>query len=148
MSARHLIAAILAVASTLLTSPIPLHAQGPTAEDVQRLSALAEIRASVIRAIGAEAQTVDVSLTGKTITVTRINSNMNRSTHAGRDNEAKAIADIVSEAIRGKPEFKNLIAIRVQYEIHSTVLNRTSTLVVDRVEFRADPNGVFQFHRT
>ena len=62
--------------------------------------------------------------------ITRVNSNMNNATHGGRDNEATAIAGVVSKAIVGKPEFKRIIKI------------------IDTIEYRADPRGNFQFHKT
>ena len=68
---------------------------------------------------------------------------MNQPTE-GRNNEATAIASLVSKTIADKSEFKNIITIRVQY------LSRagTSTKLIDAVEFRKDANGVFQAHMT
>ena len=148
MLRRWLIAGIVALFLMPIQSTLTMHAQGPTTEDVKRLSVLVDIRESVIRSIGAAPETVDVSMAGKALTVARINSNMNRSGHAGRDNEAKAIARIVSEWISGKPEFGGLIAIRVQYEMRSAIFRRTHILVVDTVNFRAGPDGRFQFDQT
>jgi hypothetical protein len=148
MIGRRLIVAVLTVVTMALQSTALVRAQGPTAEDVRKLSALVDMRQSLMRTIGAPAETVDVSVTGKILTVARINSNMNRSTHAGRDNEAKAIAAIVSERISGQPELGGLVGIRVQYEMRSTILGKTHILVVDSVDFRAGPDGRFQFHQT
>jgi len=92
MLRRWLIAGIVALFSMPIQFTLTMHAQGPTTEDVKRLSVLVDIRESVIRSIGGAPETVDVSMAGKVLTVARINSNINRSSHAGRDNEAKAIA--------------------------------------------------------
>jgi hypothetical protein len=148
MVGRRLAVAALSVITIALHSTALVRAQGPTVEDVRKLSTLVDIRQSVIRTTGAPAETVDISVTGKVLTVARINSNMNRSTHAGRDNEAKAIAAVVSERITGQPEFSSLVAIRVQYEMRSTILGKAHILVVDAVDFRASPEGRFQFHQT
>ena len=85
-------------------------------------------------------------MAGNLLIILRVNSNMNESTHAARDNEATAIASVVSKAISGKPKFSDVHTIRVQYAIRS-VPGRDSS-VVDAVDFRKDPQGVFQFHRT
>ena len=148
MLRRWLIAAVVALISIPTQSTLTVHAQGPTTEDVKRLSVLVDIRESVIRSIGAAPETVDVSMTDKALTVARINSKLNRSSHAGRDNEAKAIARIVSEWTSGKSEFRGLVAIRVQYEMRSTLFRKTHILVVDTVAFRAGPDGRFQFGQT
>ena len=70
---------------------------------------------------------------------------MNQSTHAGRDNEATAIAAVVSNAISGKPEFSKLVAIWVRYIIRPRPGGPSKN--IDSVEFREDPNGVFRFHQ-
>ena len=70
---------------------------------------------------------------------------MNEATHAGRDNEATAIASIVSMAVKGKPEFDNLVALRVDYVVGSA---GEASKVINSVEFREDPTGAFRFHRT
>ena len=64
--------------------------------------------------------------------------------HAGRDNEATAIVSIVSKEVSGKPEFKNVIAIRVQYLTRSDLSGGDK--VIDAVEFRKDTTRAFEFH--
>ena len=95
---------------------------------------------------GAQNETVEVTIKGNVLTVWRPNSNMNQSTHAGRDNEAMAIATVVSNAIVGKPEFSRLVAIWVRYVVRSRPGGPSKN--VDSIEFREDPNGVFRFHQT
>jgi hypothetical protein len=92
-----------------------VHAQTSTAQQAPRLSVFADIRSSTIRAVGAQIETVEVTAGGAILTVLRVNSNLNESTHAGRDNEANVIASIVAKAISDNPEFQNLTTIRVQY---------------------------------
>ena len=122
-----------------------IYAQVSISQDAQQSAVVTEIQTSIVRAIGAQDKTVEVSVSDKFLTVARANSNINQATHGGRDNEAIAIASIVSKAIADKPEFKNIIAIRVQYLIRE---GSVDSKVIDTVEFRKDQNGVFQHHRT
>ena len=145
MSRLHVIAVFVAIVFSF-AYPIRPHAQALSTPDVQKSSILANMRASITRAIGAEDQTVEITMAGNFLIVLRVNSNMNESTHGARDNEATAIASVVSKAISGKSEFSDVHTIRVQYTIRP-VPGRDSS-VVDAVDFRKDPQGVFQFHRT
>src|SRR5579859_4615551 len=132
------------VAAFCVQSGVALRAQVSTSQEAQR-AVLDGLRTSIIRSIGAQAPTVEIAVSDKVFTVLRVNSNMNRSTHAGRDNEAAAIATIVSEAIVGKHEFDSLVTLRVDYLDRST---SGESKVIDSVEFREDSAGRFRFHRT
>ncbi len=110
----HLVILLAGLALGPLSNP-SVHAQAPSQSEAVQPSSLVEIQRSIVRAIGAQDQTVEISATRTAFTVSRVNSNMNDSTHAGRDNEATAIAGIVSKAIAGRPEFNKLITLRVQY---------------------------------
>ena len=129
----------LAACSMLLLA-LSVHAQTiPT-----QSASVESIRISIVRAIGAQNNTVEISIEKNIFTVSRVNSSMNESSHGGRNNEASAIASIVSKAITDRSEFKDILAIRVQY------LSRAETRakVIDTVEFRKDVNGVFHAHVT
>lgn len=139
----NIVAAVLSF-PLLAQSACILHALEDPYHHIQQ-SVLADVRAAVARAIGAQDQTVEITVTDKVLIVLRVNSNMNGSTHAGRDNEANAIASIVSKAISGKAEFDNLVALRVDYVARS---GADDGKVIDSVEFREDPKGAFRFHRT
>jgi hypothetical protein len=107
---------------------------------------LRELRATIVQTIGAQPESVEIVVSGSTFTVLRVNSNMNEATHAGRDNEANVVGQIVSKAVAGSPAFKKFHTIRVQYVTRS---KPGATLkVVDTVEFRKSPSGSFQFHAT
>ena len=139
----NIIAAALAV--SLLAQPAYiLHAREDLYHHVQQ-SLLADVRAAIVRSIGAQDETVEITVTDKVLIVSRVNSNMNDSTHIGRDNEATAVAAIVSAEISGKPEFDNLVALRVDYVARAV---DGGSKVVDSTEFREDPKGAFRFHRT
>jgi hypothetical protein len=130
----------------LTSSNSLLHAQVSQTQSTQQSAVLADIQKSVIRTIGAQENTTEVAVMGNILIITRVNSNMNNATHGGRDNEATAIAGVVSKAIVGKPEFNSIISLRVQY-LAREAGDKTGN-VIDTIEFRADPSGKFQFHKT
>jgi hypothetical protein len=139
----NIIATALAV-PLLAQSVCILHANEDPYHHVQQ-SVLADIRAAIARSIGAQDETVEIAVTDKVLIVMRVNSNMNESTHIGRDNEAAAIAAIVSKAISGKPDFDNVVTLRVDYVARAV---GGDSNVIDSVEFREGPKGDFRFHRT
>lgn len=130
----------------LTSSNSHLHAQVSQTQSTQQSAVLSDVQKSVIRTIGAQENTVEAAVMGNILIITRVNSNMNNATHGGRDNEATAIADVVSKAIAGKPEFSAIISLRVQY-LAREAGDKTGK-VIDTIEFRADPSGKFQFHKT
>jgi hypothetical protein len=103
----------------------------------------ADLKDKIIRTIGAQPDTVEIVVAANIVTVLRVNSNMNQSSHGGRDNEANAIAPLVSQAIAAAP-LKNINTIRVQYVARSASADK----VVDTVDFRKTPAGTFEFHKT
>ncbi len=104
------------------------------------------IEASIVKAIGAEAKTVEITSNGGTLLVARVNSNMNGSTHEGRNNEAKVIASLVAKRFGSDTKLGNVSTIRVEYSNRSAP--STKSIIVDSVEFRKGPDGVFDFHQT
>jgi hypothetical protein len=122
-------------------------AQTPSSgNDRQRTAILANIKKSVIQTIGAQETAVEVMISGNILTVARVNSNLNDANHGARNNEAIAIAPVVTKAIEDNPEFKTVHTIRVQYLVRRKVGKKGK--VLDTVDFRKDPNGKFQFHET
>jgi hypothetical protein len=136
---QHLAAMSIVVLSCLVLPGAGVQAQSPTTQSAPG-PVLADLKASIVRAIGAQEATVEIAVTDNILVISRVNSNMNESTHAGRDNEATAIASVVSKGLSGKTEFKDLITLRVQYS--------GDAKIIDTVEFRKDPSGAFLFHRT
>ena len=122
-------------------------AQTPSSgNDVQRTAILENIKKFVIQTIGAQETTVEVTISGNILIVARVNSKLNDTTHGGRNNEAIAIAPVVTKAIEGNPQFKTVHTIRVQYLVRRKVGEKGK--VLDTVDFRKDPNGKFHFHET
>ena len=130
----------------LTSSNSLLHAQVSQTQSTQQSAVLADIQKSVIRTIGAQENTVEVAVIGNILMITRVNRNMNNATHGGRDNEATAIAGVVSKAMVGKPDFNSIISLRVQY-LAREAGDKTGK-AIDTIEFRADLSGKFQFHKT
>ena len=105
-----------------------------------------EIRLAVVQNIGAEDKTVEVLATRYIVTVSRVNSTMNNTTHQGFNDEASAIASVVSRAIANKSQYEKVHTIRVQYLSRSE--RRSKNVIIDSVEFRKNQKGVFELHTT
>jgi hypothetical protein len=142
--AKHILAFSLVCGVLLIADQTVAPAQ--TAPSAARADTLGNIQAAVSRAIGAQVKTVEVTTNGDVLVVARVNSNMNASTHEGRNNEAKEIASIVARSIGDKSKFRTVSTIRVDYMIRATIT--PTSKVVDSVEFRKGPDGVFDFHQT
>ena len=112
-------------------------AQTPSSgDDRQRTAILENIKKSVIQKVGAQEKTVEVAISGNILTVARVNSNLNDATHGARNNEAIAIAPVVTKAIEDGPEFKTIHTIRVQYLVRRKLGEKGK--VLDTVDFRKD----------
>lgn len=112
----------------------------------QQPGSSARIEKSIAQAIGAEATSVKVTVGSSIVLVFRINSNMNNSTHEGRNNESKVIGLLVAKEIAGIPTFRSTTTIRVDYLVRSST--KAKDEIVDSVEFRKGPDGVFDFHQS
>ena len=95
-------------------------APAQTNPSAARADTLGNIQAAVNKAIGAQVKTVEVTTSGGVLVVARVNSNMNASTHDGRNNEAKVIASIVAKSIGDESKFRTVSTIRVDYIIRAT----------------------------
>ena len=146
MNRRSLVMTAILLVTVLAQSSSTVQAQAASSQVGMQNGQLSEMKAAILRATGAKEPTVQLRVAGSVLTVARINSNLNELTHAGRDNEARAIVGAVSHLIIGKSEFKSLTTIRVEYVLRSVIGGANK--VIDAIEFREDPNGLFQFHRT
>ena len=133
------LAAIAASFFAICSSQTLLGAQ--TAE-----TSLQSVRASIVKAIGASDATVDVKVVSNIFVVSRINTVLNQANHSARDSEASLIATIAAKTIADKPEFKNIHTIRVLYV--ARLKSGRYEKIIDTVDFRKDPSGVFHFHTT
>jgi hypothetical protein len=118
----------------------------PATSTAKQVDTLGTIQTSIVKTIGADTKTVHVTSNGSILVVARVNSPMNDTTHEGRNNEAKVIAALAAKEIGGEPKFAKVSTIRVEYSAHSAP--GTKSKLVDSVEFRKGPDGVFDFHQT
>ena len=112
----------------------------------QQLADQPAIKDAIAKAIGAEAAIVQLHATSNVLRVMLVNGKMNDAPAAGRENEASAIRSIVSQAIAGKPGFKRIVAIRVEYLALSH--QNAKPKIVDLIEFQKDASGSFRRHVT
>lgn len=89
----------------------------------------------------------ELSGTSVVLTVVRVNSSMNASTHQGRNNEATAIAlAIAAEFTRRGAQYSRVQSISVDYvERAGTPAHDT---LIDRIDFRKNAAGKFELHIT
>ena len=136
-----LIVSMLVGLTLMFASSAPISAQPPLTQSQDAL--LGSIRDALNKAIALDG-TVEVSLMGNVLNVSRVNSSLNKTGHSPRTTEAARIGPIVSEVISGKADANNIRTIRVQYLARS----KTAAKIVDIVDFRKDARGSFQFHAT
>jgi hypothetical protein len=118
-------------------------AQTTIVEDAATTEAM---RQAIIKKTGAQAETVAVAASRNVVTISRVNSNINNSTHQGFNDEASAIASIVLQEISNKAQYQKVHTIRVQYVKRSDTKSKIKT--IDSVEFRKNAKGVFELHST
>ena len=136
-----LIVSMLFGLTLMFASSAPISAQPPLTQSQDAL--LGSIRDALNKAIALDG-TVEVSMKGNVLNVSRVNSSLNKTGHSPRTTEAARIGPIVSEVISGKADANNIHTIRVQYLARSNM----GAKVVDSIDFRKDPSGSFQFHAT
>ncbi len=107
---------------------------------------LQSIRAAIIQATGVPDASLDLRIAGKTFVVSRINSALNQVNHSARDGEASRIATVVAKAIGDGVSYKDIHTIRVLYV--ATLKPGGQQKILDTIDFRKDPSGVFHFHTT
>ncbi|UFZ07807.1 hypothetical protein LQG66_16520 [Bradyrhizobium ontarionense] len=134
----------------LLVMVGPTVAAAQSAPAVVAADQLGNIQTAINKAIGAQAKTIEITTDGNVLVVARVNSNMNASTHEGRNNEAKTIAAIVAGSIGGSSGYGTMSTIRVDYMTRAKASSKAASRakIVDRVEFRKGPDSVFDFHQT
>jgi hypothetical protein len=109
-------------------------------------TSLQSVRTAIVQAIAASDPTLDVKVMGNIFVVSRINTDLNQANHSARDSEASRIATVAAKTIADKPEFKNIHTIRVLYV--ASLKSGRYEKIIDTVDFRKDPSGVFHFHTT
>ncbi len=109
-------------------------------------SSLQSIRAAIIQATGVPDSSLDLKVAGKIFVVSRINSALNQVNHSARDGEASRIATVVAKTIDDGVSYKDIHTIRVLYV--ATLKPGGQKKIIDAIDFRKDPTGLFHFHAT
>lgn len=112
----------------------------------QQTKFLDDMQSSVSKSIGAQDKTVEITLTDTVLTVLRVKSNQNVSSHEDRNKEATSIAGVASKALGTDPTSASVHTIRVQYLTRDSLNPRGK--VIDAVEFRRNTKGAFEIHVT
>lgn len=130
----------LFIACSLLAGPYCALVSAQTPESQAR------IEASVTQSIAAPENTVEMSLESNVLTIRRVNSAMNGSTHQGYMSEARAVALSVTSTIKDDPDYSKIVSIRVDYIYRTGVPSHDK--IMDSVEFRKNSKGSFDLHLT
>jgi hypothetical protein len=104
------------------------------------------VRKLVALDIGAQEDSIEIVKKGKVLTITRINSSLNESSHQNRNEEAASIMAVVVKAIADVAEYNSLYSIAVHYTSRTNASSKTS--VFDTIEFRKNQKGEFEIHLT
>jgi len=112
--------------------------------ETPRSAFLDSIQSSIIKTIAAEDNTVEITLTDSVLTVLRVNSNQNASSHGGRNNEAASIAAVSAKALETDEASASVHTIYVKYV--RRVSSHPEGKVIDTVEFRKNSTGAFEIH--
>lgn len=105
------------------------------------------MRGIAARSVGMPERTFEVTSGGTVITVLRVNSTMNASSHQGRNNEATEIANAISgEFNRKAARYGDIQSISVDYVERSAT--QTKDILIDRIDFRKNAAGNFELHIT
>ena len=113
-------------------------------QQTQSSGALGGVKSAITSVTGYDASALEVAATGSQLMIKVINSPLAGRSAVERESEAQRIASAVSASIAGKPEFASLNGIHVDYVVRNS--DGGGAHVVDGVDFRKDPAGVFQHH--
>ena len=104
-----------AVSLLALISLFAIETAGAQTAPTHRSEFLDGLQSSVTKSIGAQDKTVEITLTDSVLTVLRVNSNQNASSHEGRNNEATSIVGVASKALGADATSVGVHTIRVHY---------------------------------
>ncbi len=135
------LALVLAGAATVETG-----CSKPEPQQAEASASLGVVKRAIASVTAYDTSVLEVAATGSQLTVKVINSPLAGRSAVEREGEAQRIASAVSSSIAGKPEFGSLNGIHVDYVVRNS--DGSGAHVVDGVDFRKDPTGVFQHHMT
>lgn len=136
---------IFVLMSFILMSAAPLAALNAQSLPSQAAS-LNRLKAVVVGATGYDPATVEVAATKVQLIVTIVNSPLNGGSDGGRRKEARRIASTLAQTIRNDRELNGVQAIHVDYLKREDRSGREK--IIDSIDFRKDPRGIFRHHVT
>jgi hypothetical protein len=104
-----------------------------------------ELKAAVLREIGARKENLQISRTGPLLRIVRITMKMSETTAVGRENEGSAIAKVISRSISKMKDHAGIVIVRLEYVLRP---KSGPDKVIDVIEYRENAKGVFQHHQT
>jgi hypothetical protein len=145
---RSLVAAVLATILSLGAAynaqllAQPVEEVPPEADQIR--ASLPEIKNVILSATRYEPGAVDLNVTQADLTVTLINSKLASGPSTARENEAAKIASVIVASILAKPALKTITAIHIDYVTRKA--DGRDVHIVDKIDFRKNPQGQFMHH--
>jgi hypothetical protein len=145
MKKNFKIIALMAFAAAACSLPVwSADAASDAAQVKMQASSTAEIKALAAATGGYKSADVEFNATAHQITITVVNSKLNKSSTAEREAEATRMVTAITGAITEKPAFSQLAVIHLDY-VERT---RNKLKPVQRIDFFQSPAGVFVLHKT
>ena len=139
--------ALMAVPIILcLLGASPLLVAADTASDAERVKQqtplIPDLKKAAVTASGYDSSGIGVSSTAHRIVITVADSKLLQGTSGEREQEASKIASAVAATIAGKPQFDQVMIIRVDY----VKRQGSNSKVISSIDFAKDPTGAFRHH--
>ena len=131
--------------TTLIAQPSATLQAQTSQPNVQDNLLLLELKAAVLREIGARKENLQISRTGPLLRIVRITIKMSETTAVGRENEGSAIAKVISRSISKMKDHAGIVIVRLEYVLRP---KSGPDKVIDVIEYRENAKGVFQHHQT
>jgi hypothetical protein len=144
MFKRLLMVTAMAIAA-LIAQPYAMLQAQTSQPNVQDSLLPLELKAAVLRGIGAPKENVQITRAGPLLRIVRITTKPSETTAAGRENEGAAIAKVISQSISKMKNHAGIIIIRLEYVLRP---KSGPDKVIDVIEYRENAKGVFQHHQT
>ena len=118
----------------------------PTPPQAQTDQTFAEVQSAVISATGYQTGAVEIKGDQSQVVVTLVNSRLVGQPAAVRETEAERIVSTIVRTMGDKPRFSAVHTIHLDYVTRNA--DGSGARVADALDFRKDPQGVFQHHIT
>ena len=129
----------------LLGATLMLVVAGLNPAAAQTAAPIEALRQIAAGSVGMPEATFEVSSNGAVLTVKRVNSTMNASSHQGRNNESAAIAKAITGVFAGNSaQYSGIQSISVDYVERAGAPAQDK--LIDRIDFRKNAAGKFELH--